>query len=123
MRNLLVVAVLVTGCAAETTDYGPSECKPMVGPYVARYVERAGGTCGPMTDQVISFSSTPEPPPKDCTVKSFTGDDGCAWGADLKCPDFRMQSTCRRGTNGATCVLTLTAPDCGVSTYDVTMTR
>jgi len=121
MRGIITLSVALAGCAAETA--ATFDCsKPMFGQYVVHSVERAGGTCGPQTDQVVTINDQTSAVPSECKMTTYGNQSGCKFGATVTCPTYGFDRLCDRTSTGARCVLTYRQDGC-LSTYDVTYSR
>ncbi len=138
MRGLALVAVVVlSGCAVEAEDDTASaassgSCTALTGSYVVSWRERAGGSCGPITDMVVQMADPPRLSP-GCTGTIDRSTDKCSVSTQQDCTDpdsgarFKGNTTCKvaRDGNSATCVFTMNMVTDGgcFSTYDVIYRR
>lgn len=138
----ILTGILVLACSGESSSGGPTQpvqCDPSLrdGTYLAHFVERPGGACGPETDLLVRLDASGGLSPGcQLTAPDEWTNGNCTLVRSLACDTstgWRTSTTAiTRDENGDGSLFTgrftvqvydsTGAPSC-LSTYDVTFTR
>ena len=131
---LLIGSLLAAACSNLDPGGGSgTSCATRSGTYLAHFVERAGGSCGALPDQLVGDNAVDTM----CTGKADTSSDQCSSTIDVTCAGVTNQPYTEKGSgtwaaDGTTGTAELTyvlygdggdSPATCTSTYDVTYTK
>jgi hypothetical protein len=131
---LLLGALLAAACSnLDPAGGGGTSCATRSGNYLAHFVERAGGSCGALPDQLVGDSAVDTM----CTGSANNAADQCTSSIDATCAGVTGAPYTEKGSgtwasDGLTGTATLTyvlygdgadSPATCTSTYDVTYTK
>jgi len=135
----VAVGLLLAACSGDDGDKAePCSLSHRKGTYVQHLEERANGTCGPLSDQVVQLSGGELSLPTVCAydVQDMVSDDKCKLTRQYTCPldgqpgvaNYTVITTERDGGATLSGPMTITIRDANgdpscKSTYDMTLTR
>jgi hypothetical protein len=133
MTRAWLLGAVLSACGTESyippSDGGGASCASRTGNYTAHFVERAGGTCGPLPDTVVASGTS-----TTCQGTIAPSADNCSVDLNQTCTvsgrSLKETGTSHWSQDGASgsAVITMTAytpdgkPQC-TSTYDVAYTK
>lgn len=121
--------LVLASCASTTTAPPPNKANPCATPgatYGLSWTERSGGTCGPISDQILIVGKDGTLPgtPLACRASTQTGcraqESDCT-SSTSQC-HFTSDETFTSDGSSATGFITISCPNC-VSTYSASATR
>ena len=124
----LVAVLALVGCASSVSVPAPANdgpCTDRSGAYLARWVERSGGTCGPLSDSVVLVKPGNVLDDPNCKGTLTADANNCKAHGTVTCTGGVTETlTCNfaaDASNGS-CVISVDGGRC-FSTYDVTLTK